>query len=148
MAVLHEMYYSASVQLCVAGLQAALKKSCAGLCRSALSLAAIQLQAGLADAQQALASAAAVLASAAAQAALDEVVHAAVQAAAQSYAEGSTESSCSQPQPSETIAQLAVKLGADADLQAGLLQSEIRVLRQVQCLDHLLKLPAQAWLHH
>ena len=88
------------------------------------------------------------LASAAAQAALDEVVHAAVQSAAQSYAEGFTESSCSQSKPSETIAQLAVTLGADADLQAGLLQSEIRVLRQVQCLDHVLKPPAQAWLHH
>ena len=94
----------------------------------------MQLQAGLADAQQTLASAAAVLASALAQAAVDEVVHAAVHAAAQSYAEGYAESSCSQPQPSETIAQLAARLGADADLQAGLLQSEIRVIQQVQFL--------------
>ena len=119
----------------IAGLQAALEKSCAGLCRSALSLAAIQPQAGLADAQQALASAAAVLASAAAQAAVDEVVHAAVQAAAQPFAEGFAESSGSQPQPSETLAQLAARLGADTDLQAGLLRSEVRVLQQVQFLD-------------
>ena len=103
-------------------------------------MAAIQLQAGLADAQQALASAAAVLASAAAQAAVDEVVHAAVQAAVQSHAEGSAESGGSQPQTSATVAQLAASRGADADLQAGLLQSEIRATQQVQFLDQSLSL--------
>ena len=116
-----------------------MEKSCAELCRSALSLAAIQLQAGLAQAQKALASAAAVLASAGAQAAADEVVHAAMQAAAQSHAEGSAESSCSQPQSSETTAQLAARLGAGTDLQARLLQSEIRVLQQVQFLDQFFR---------